>query len=660
MTRKEFLKAVLLPITLVVAAAIAPPVSAQTLGEPPAPQTSAPSEPAQFGTPYEIGPSPALRFTLDRATYALGWTHHVRASGGVAGSDEKMLVLFFTIENAGATDLRFRHNTLKFQAIDEQGLVHERNVSLEVRTAKLTVAADPAARNADNTILRPGEPLKLYTAILVPKRLRIPRLAVGTTRDGNNEVIYLLDGRVDPLPDAYHDVYPEIVREEIEAGARQFLAAPSFDIQVDGIETTTDPTQVGRRPGAPQNWAIVRMTVRNRSQGPQNFSVGSFREARIVDTGGELHTPRLVLHESLAERVRPMIEPGATGSFRVAFRLAEGATPKALRLQVSGDGKLSHRYLVPFSGGPRLSAHLGAPVAPGVVYVGRYGLMAAAPLQPIPGIILPEETPLPSVEVLPIPTTQVGSIGGSQEEPEPTPVAMANLSEASFMLDSVEMDPTENDGEEPHLIVWPFRAVLTPGGYRARVVDSHMVLLGSNGWLSARVPYQPNHESFRGRFPYRFDTVRPYEVYGIVVTVVEFDSSSHASRQEYGRRKAAALAARLAQQVEASPAIDVNDASESAQTAYLAHARRVMAELDRVNVEELFEATAGSSSFNADDYVGTRIYAGVHLPAVNWPSGAQRPVMSPNSTFPEGLSFEGAGILIYAPGVWHWRHSVRP
>lgn len=659
MTRTKFCRAVLVPVALLAMVTISGPISAQSGGEAPAPQISAPAVPAQFGTPYDIGPSPSLRFTLDRAVYALGWTDHVRATGGVAGCDEKMLVLFFTIENAGTTDLRLRHNTLKFQAIDEQGLVHERSGAMEVRTAKLTVAAEPAARNADNTTLRPGEPLQLYTAILVPKRVRIPRLAVGTTRDGNNEVIYMLDGRVDPLPDAYHDTHPEIVREEIEAGPGQFLAAPSFDIQVDGIETTTDPAQVGRRPGAPQTWALVRMTVRNRSQGPQNFSAGSFKETRIVDTGGELHPPGVVLHESRAERVRPKIEPGATGSFRVAFRLTEGAMPEALRLQVTGDGKLSHRYRVPFGGGPRLSAQLGAPVAPGVLYVGRYGLVAAAPVQPLPGIVMPQESPLPPVVIQP--TSPVGVVDGAEEEAETPPAAMANLSVASITLDTLEgWSVAESGGDEPHLMVWSFQAQLRPGGYRVRLLESRMVLLGPNDWLDVgRVPYQPSSQSFRQNFPYSFYNLEPYDVYGIVVSLIEFDSSDHSDRVEYGQRLASAMAARLLQQVEASPPIDVNDASERTQRAYLARVQQAMAELGQVNAANLFDATAGSGWGDTDDYLGTRIYAGVHLPAVAWPAQGSSPVMSPNSTV---LALHQAGSNMGLTFMYEllWRHSVQP
>lgn len=661
MTRIELLRAVLLPVTLVAMGAFSGPISAQTPGDPPAPQTSAPVPPAEFGTSYDIGPSPALRFTLDRAVYALGWTDHVRSSSGVAGSDEKMLVLFFTIENAGTTDLRFRHNTLKFQAIDEQGLVHERSGSMEVRTARLTMAADPATRNADKTTLRPGEPLELYTAILVPKRVRIPRLAVGTARDGNNEVIYMLDGRVEALPEAYHDSHPEIVREEIEAGPGQFLAAPSFDIQVDGMETTTDPAQVGRRAGAPQTWVLVRMTVRNRSQGPQNLSAGNFKEARIVDTSGELHAPGVVLHESRPEGVRPKIEPGATGSFRVAFRLTEGAMPEALHLQVSGDGKLSHRYHVRFGGGPRLSAELGAPVAPGVLYVGRYGLMAAAPVQSLPGIIMPEESPLPTVVVQP--TSPVGVVGSAEEEAESEtpPAAMANLSMASITLDTFEgWSVGESGGDEPHLMVWAFQAQLRPGGYPVRLMESRMVLLGPNDWLDVgRVPFQPSSQSFRQNFPYSFYNLNPYDVYGIVVSLIEFDSTDHSDRVEYGRRLAAAMAARLLQQVEASPAIDVNDTSERAQGAYLRRVQQAMVELGQVDAHNLFDATAGSGWGDTDDYLGTRIYAGVHLPAVAWPAQGSSPVMRPNSTL---MATHEAGSNLGLPFMYEllWRHSVQP
>ncbi len=50
-----------------------------------------------------------------------------------------MLAIFFTVENAGRDELRFRDSALEFLAIDEQGLVHERDAPMEIRTAARTM-----------------------------------------------------------------------------------------------------------------------------------------------------------------------------------------------------------------------------------------------------------------------------------------------------------------------------------------------------------------------------------------------------------------------------------------------------------------------------------------------------------------------------------------
>jgi hypothetical protein len=298
-------------------------------------------------------------------------------------------------------------------------------------------------------------------------------------------------------------------------------------------------------------------------------------------------------------------------------------------------------------------------VAPGVVYVGRYGLLAAAPVQSLPAGILPQESPVPPVQAQP--TQQIGALGGGDEEPEAPPASMANLSVASITLDTFQgWDAAESNGDEPYLMVWGFRGQLQPGGYRVAILESKMVTLGPNGWLAVGgIPYQPSSEAFRQTFPYRFQNVKPYEFYGIVVSVIEADSTDHSARMDYGRRLAAAMAARLRQQVEAAPGIDANDSSASAQSAYLGRVRNAMAELGKVNVRNLFDATAGSGLGDKDDYLGTRIYAGVHLPAVNWPANAQAPVMKPNGTVLEALN-AGSNMGLTFMYELVWRHSVQP
>src|SRR5690606_22377017 len=134
------------------------PASAQVLGAPPVQQTSAPEAPQrlEFGTAYQVSTKPPLRFTLERASYALGWTQHYQAASAVADASQKMLVLHFTVENTGDRDLEFREGTLKYQAIDEQGIAHERPSTMHVRAAGSTTAAEGGTQRAERTILKPG------------------------------------------------------------------------------------------------------------------------------------------------------------------------------------------------------------------------------------------------------------------------------------------------------------------------------------------------------------------------------------------------------------------------------------------------------------------------------------------------------------------------
>ncbi|MAY93893.1 hypothetical protein [Haliea sp.] len=624
------------------------------------PELSAPETRLNLGSAYPMGGSSSLRFTLTRAQYVLGWTDHVATKSGAAGSDEKMLTIFFTVENAGRDELRFRDSTLEFLAIDEQGLVHERSAPMEIRTARFTAAAAAADHKFSETLLRPGEPLALYTAILVPKRLRITRLLV---RDNNAELTFPLTGVIETLPSAFQDGHPEVVREEFEVGAGQFLPGPSFDIRIDGSEVTDDPARVGRKsaPGS-ERWALIRMTVRNRAERDQVFSQGSFRETRIVDTAGEWHEPRLILRATAPEKNRPRIEPTQTGEFILAFRLPEESVPKHLRLQVTGtDGNLSHRFIVGLGGGPTLGADAGAPVAAGVLYVGAYALQAEAPLTSVlPAIQADEPEPGPP----PVPWNWGETVPGYNDSGEESTASgdtsMQDLPRATITLSSIEgWSVTENDGDEPYLAVWSFRGQLRPGGYGTGVVvlESRMVTLGNNGFLSvARVPYAPNSDQFRQWFPYTFENVKPYEFYGIVVTLAEADSSSHDSRRGFGQRLGTAMDTVIRTHVNGAPAVDTDDATEATQSSYLSRLSQMADAMRGVNVSNLFSATAGNSSLNSDDYLATRVYIGAHLPALAR-GGNSATVMRSPATWSE-LIEAGSNMGLPVPYELLWHHSI--
>jgi hypothetical protein len=634
------------------------------VGEPPAapaPRMSAPEGRLAFATPHALGEDSTLTFSLDRAQYALGWTNHVATSSGVAGAGEKMLAVFFSVENGGTEEVRFRDSTLEFLAIDEQGVVHERAAPMEIRTARLTSGGAPADQSIDDTLLRPGEPLSLFTAILVPSRLRVDRLVVREVGRKGDELVFPLAGRIGQLPQGFQDGHPEVVHEEIEVGAGQYLPAPSFDIRVEAAEVTDDPSRVGRRGEVgSQHWALLRLSVRNRAAKPQRFSTGNFRETRLIDTGDAWYAPDLLLHATRPERFRPRIDPGQTGTFILAFRLNEAVTLRSLRLQVGDAGKLSHRYLVGLGGGPRLNAAGEAPVAPGVLYLGRYVAVMDAPVieRDWGALGVPQAEPEPEPE----------SESESESEPDAeqaAAAAMPVLSRAEISLNSIEgWDVAESDGDEPYLMVWTFRGTLSPDGYGTGLVvlESRMVTLGNTGFLSVGgVPYAPNSQQFRDNFPYRVDDVQPYELYGIVVTLAEADSSSHDSRRAFGQRLGRAMDTVLRGAAANAPQLDPTDASLETQRAYLERVKQTLTAMRGVGIDALFSATAGDGFGNSDDYLGSRVYAGVHLPAL----GAGNSVFSYTSVMRSSVNWSelitaGSNMGISFPYDLQWRHTVVP
>jgi hypothetical protein len=594
---------------------------AQVSGTPPAPQTSAPAAPLELGTPHDMGVKTPMRFTLERLTYALGWTHHHRSTGAVADGNQKMLVIHFKVENAGNADLPFRDSTLKYQAIDEQGVVHERTTHLHVRAAGLTTAAEGAVQRVEGTVFKPGQPVALYTAIVVPKRQRITRLVVATRERDAQELVFDVSGKINPLPTAFHDGSPELVREEIEAGAGQFLAGTSLDIQVDRMELTTDAERGTRPLREGTQSVLVGMTVRNRSVQNQNISVGNFRETRLVDSAGELHAPVLTLHPTRPEPWRPVIEPGETKSFILSFVMPESASVSRLRLRVIGnEGRISHLYIVPFSGGPRLAA-AGPPVGAGVFFPGTYGLMATTPIVQMPGIVTGPTAPAPggSGDPAPVPPPADPAPAPPAADPAPAAPAMATLRRTGFTLNSIGANaPTETEGDEPYLVVWALSGTLRPGGTPVIPLESTIVTLGPNDFLKGGdIPFRPQSSAFSSRFPVSFYNVKPYEFYLMAVAVIEADGSSHTNRRRFAAQFAQSLSARVSTFVAASRNVDTTDARAATQEAYLVRLGAFVEQLRNMNIEGIFDNTLKTTFGNDDDYIGTRFYVGVNLPSVS-------------------------------------------
>lgn len=110
--------------------------------------------------------------------------------------------------------------------------------------------------------------------------------------------------------------------------------------------------------------------------------------------------------------------------------------------------------------------------------------------------------------------------------------------------------------------------------------------------------------------------------------------------------------------------VDTGDASASTQTAYLSRVEQAVAQLHQVGVRSLFDATAGAGWGDRDDYISTRIYAGVHLPSVTWPDDRDRIMDSPAVVRPREsrtVMFEaGSSLGLPISYELRWHHAIVP
>lgn len=475
---------------------------------------------ASVGEPVPLTaevPDP-LTASVSGARYAMSWPA-VDPRSALTG-DEKLVIVSLTLRNDGDGVFALSTRTLDVQVLDRAGRGHD-------KVAGLRIAG--RSESAESNLL-PGVSMNLDVGVIVPGSAEAIAVAVRDQRSNRGPGVRVDVPVAASLP---RSLSPDgiTVTASVDAGTGVWYPLGATDVRVEGIARTSEPL-LRVRPDEDEEVAVASLTVRNRSSQELRLHAGLFRDSALAITDGE-RKPLLLLLETRDEVADFALLPGAEAAVRMVFEIPADAAARRLDLVEhvgARSGALSRRYLVA----------LGAPTGSGLIGVTPDPEhMASGPGATPPLTLEGAAQTLPELTGRPDPATLPGTLSGTEAGPVILPqetilLETVGIPEVMYVvrLDSFRVeDAQEGSGDEPWLIVMQFQGRIgdtsVPSATRSR-----RSFLGSVDWGESG-----RERSLAGNPLQRteYTRVRPYEISGLVIFLLEGDESSDGERERLMR-----------------------------------------------------------------------------------------------------------------------------
>jgi hypothetical protein len=286
---------------------------------------------AKFGLTYTLGKGNPINVTLNSAEYTVA---PVRFGNQVlpVNADEKMLVLHYTLHNPNPRDFRLSWHTVEINAVD----------SYDTNWRYVATTAVESTGEECNTNLKPGQKIKIYTAIKVPAKGEIPKVMFEQSQlvlrydllDKLNKVKPLSLPIADP-----NDPTGATALEKVPAQMGIFYPLRMLEGRVDSA-TFIGGTINGRQPRKGNRFLVIACTAKNRTPSNFGFRWSTF-SPKLVDTDGS----KLAWSDGdiyLASRDDPPnaeMEPGQEFHFRFVYQVPTGATLQTFSIRQSSTGR---------------------------------------------------------------------------------------------------------------------------------------------------------------------------------------------------------------------------------------------------------------------------------------------------------------------------------
>lgn len=287
-------------------------------------------ENADLNKTYTIGKESPINFSLNSAEYSvmpLGF-------GGedpftlTAKSNEKLLLVHFTLHNPRPQETRVLWATVHFTAVDDKNANHEDCEVIGTEKDKTKLWMD----------LKPGQKVDCYSAVVIPADCRVAKLIV--TGDKPEEGVlrfYKEKLNIKPLEARYADPQDSTrarALEQVPAQTGTYLPLKVMLVRIDSVAYSSDQLDDESELPEDSRYLVCTITVKNSTPEAQSFGWGELDGSKVVtDQDEEVDTFLFLLQKSNRKAEYADLKPGQEKTVRVAFIIPSGSNAKTLVLR---------------------------------------------------------------------------------------------------------------------------------------------------------------------------------------------------------------------------------------------------------------------------------------------------------------------------------------
>ncbi len=269
----------------------------------------------QLGQTYIIGKENPLHLTVNSLEYIASrvktGTRYTRPEVG-----EKLLVVHYTLQNPGRSDLRVGRTSIDWMATDSNGVSREQGF----------VGVEETGNALDQPL--PSEhPVKCYAVIPMPAIGKATKLTAPSHAESVNVARYNLRDKVTALPAPFADPKDPTGSTPLDIiPGKVGVTYPvgDYDMTVESVAFSDKPISDLEMP---ENSTYTMVSIKY-----TNFAEGAFEvvanEIELRDVDGQSYSSRAIISANALRPITLKPEPGETVKFRLIF-----PTPKNTGLQ---------------------------------------------------------------------------------------------------------------------------------------------------------------------------------------------------------------------------------------------------------------------------------------------------------------------------------------
>ncbi|MGY2897153.1 hypothetical protein [Deinococcus sp. UYEF24] len=275
----------------------------------------------QPGQPYSLASNRGgqLNFTLDGAAF-VATRVIIGTQTYFPKADEKLLLLHYSVQNAGKTESRFVWSSVKFTVVDDQNANHQ-NVE--------SVGREGSSESVDVS-LKPTQKIDIYTVIALPAGNSAPKLIV--QGDQNTVIRYDLHGVVKALVVPYADAQnPLNVNSSVAAKAGNYFQVGALDLRLDTV-ALSDVAVGGSAPSSGHRFLIATFSARGGTPGQQRLSYSTVLPTLRLASGDKVNWNQSLLKVGSDDSLDVNLNPGEETKARLYFEVPSTDAPKVLSI----------------------------------------------------------------------------------------------------------------------------------------------------------------------------------------------------------------------------------------------------------------------------------------------------------------------------------------